>query len=677
MDSPMCLIENVDGELRVVPEAIKYLHGLNQDVVVVAVVGLYRTGKSYLMNKLAGKKKGFALGATVQSKTKGIWMWCVPHPVKRDHTLVLLDTEGLGDVEKGDSKNDAWIFSLAILLSSTLVYNSRGTIDNQAVENLQYVSELTDRIKVNSSGAASSCDDEEEEDMQYVQFFPDFVWAIRDFTLRLEIDGRNVTEDEYLEHSLEIRKGGGKKNVMYNLPRQCIRNYFPSRKCFVFTSPTNPDKMSRLDSMDESELCGDFLKVADNFCSYIFKKSRVKTVKGGHKVTGRRLGHLVNTYVSTIASGAVPCLENAVLAMAQIENQAAVDEGLAVYQKGMEEVKALFPVDMGHLSAHHLRSDHKATQVFMSRSFKDENGDFLKALAEAISKHYADLLIHNEVASEKKCKDLLEKLSAPISQKITEGIYATPGGYEVYCNHHDNLVAQYRAEPNKGVRAEDILDQFLREKIVEKNSILHADRQLTDNEKKIFEEKEKRLLAEQAVKMEAEKQQQLEKQIEDKEKCHQENIRLLEAKMAQEVKNNKMEFERAIESKLQEQKKLMAKDFTEKEEAIKEEIQKMREEVKSDEKEQQSRFQAIAQGITESVSNGLGHYFNYKTARENRKAIVLKELAKHSILNLQLGAGGNNSDAKRKQDNVALPKLKTGNNSDKKILPEDNTGTTV
>ena len=36
----------------------------------------------------------------MQSHTKGIWMWCVPHPQKPDHTLVLLDTEGLGDVEK-------------------------------------------------------------------------------------------------------------------------------------------------------------------------------------------------------------------------------------------------------------------------------------------------------------------------------------------------------------------------------------------------------------------------------------------------------------------------------------------------------------------------------------------------------------------------------------------------
>ncbi|CAB1347164.1 unnamed protein product [Coregonus sp. 'balchen'] len=121
MTEPVCLIENdSDGKLRVVRSALDILDQIDQHVVVVAVVGLYRTGKSYLMNKLAGERKGFALGATIQSKTKGIWMWCVPHPEKRDHTLVLLDTEGLGDVEKGDEKNDNWIFSLAVLLSSTL-----------------------------------------------------------------------------------------------------------------------------------------------------------------------------------------------------------------------------------------------------------------------------------------------------------------------------------------------------------------------------------------------------------------------------------------------------------------------------------------------------------------------------------------------------------------------------
>ncbi|KAI5615319.1 guanylate binding protein 1 [Silurus asotus] len=100
MQEPMCLVENVNGSLSVNEEASKYLSRNNQPVVVVSVVGLYRTGKSYLMNRLAGKSTGFALGNTIESKTKGIWMWCVPHPYQQGHTLVLLDTEGLDDIDK-------------------------------------------------------------------------------------------------------------------------------------------------------------------------------------------------------------------------------------------------------------------------------------------------------------------------------------------------------------------------------------------------------------------------------------------------------------------------------------------------------------------------------------------------------------------------------------------------
>lgn len=39
---------------------------------------------------------------------------------------------------QGDNQNDSWIFSLAILLSSTFVYNSMGTINQQAMDQLQY-----------------------------------------------------------------------------------------------------------------------------------------------------------------------------------------------------------------------------------------------------------------------------------------------------------------------------------------------------------------------------------------------------------------------------------------------------------------------------------------------------------------------------------------------------------
>jgi len=51
------------------------------------------------------------------------------------------------------------------------------------------------------------------------------------------------------------------------------------------------------------------------------------------------LGHLVKIYVDTISSGKMPCLENAVVTLANLENQAAVQEALMVYQSGMEEVR--------------------------------------------------------------------------------------------------------------------------------------------------------------------------------------------------------------------------------------------------------------------------------------------------------------------------------------------------
>ncbi|XP_070294199.1 guanylate-binding protein 4-like, partial [Salvelinus sp. IW2-2015] len=86
MKEPVCLIENdSDGKLRVVRSALDILDKIDQHVVVVSVVGLYRTGKSYLMNKLAGERKVFALEPPSSPKTKGIWMW-VCLTLKRDHT---------------------------------------------------------------------------------------------------------------------------------------------------------------------------------------------------------------------------------------------------------------------------------------------------------------------------------------------------------------------------------------------------------------------------------------------------------------------------------------------------------------------------------------------------------------------------------------------------------------
>ncbi|KTF74850.1 hypothetical protein cypCar_00042282, partial [Cyprinus carpio] len=176
-----------------------------------------------------------------------------------------------------------------------------------------------------------------------------------------------------------------KKVMEYNLPRECIQKFFPSRTCFTFPFPTAPENVSCLEKLDPADLSTEFLVVTGRFCKFVFDKSDVKKLKDGYTVTGRVLGHLAKTYVDTIASGAVPCLENAVIAMAMIENQAAVKEGLEVYQSGMEKLKNSFPLELKEVSSEHQRLSGMATQTFMTRSFRDTDGKHLKSLeAEAV-----------------------------------------------------------------------------------------------------------------------------------------------------------------------------------------------------------------------------------------------------------------------------------------------------
>ncbi|XP_062410327.1 guanylate-binding protein 1-like isoform X1 [Sardina pilchardus] len=631
MAAPVCLIENTDQGLQTVESSLNLLRRIQQPVVVVSVVGLYRTGKSYLMNRLAGQQSGFALGSTIESKTKGIWMWCVPHPFQPGHTLVLLDTEGLGDVDKGDSKNDAWVFCLGVLLSSTMVYNSRGTIDNQAIEKLHYVTELTDQIQVKSRGASKQNDDDEiPEDCEFVRFFPGFVWAVRDFTLERKIDGRDVSEDEYLDFALQLKKGLSNKVLTYNLPRQCIRSFFPTRKCFTFPFPTEAKNMSRLDSMAEADLDPDFLKVADRFCTYVFAESRVKTVQGGYKVTGSRFSHLVKIYVETINSGKVPCLENAVVAMAEIENQSAVNEGFQLYGRGMENLKQNFPIDLESLSTEHQRLSATATQEFLKRSFKDTEGKYMTQLQEKVARLYDQLINENMEASEKLCRKLLFDLYAPMAANIQQGSYSKPGGYEIYCRDRDAMVAKYRQHGKKGMKGEEMLEGFLQERNAEANSILMADQKLSEAEKQMAEEAQKIALLEQENRMEEEKYRRLESLLEEEKRSHEENLNRLNEKQKQEYALLASEQKVALESKLAEQKALLAQGFHQQEQELKEQIQQLKKEQAQREAEearlrqeearlQREEQQQATQATMQVLGNTLETYYNYKHKKEDRR----------------------------------------------------------
>ncbi|XP_036302747.1 guanylate-binding protein 1-like isoform X1 [Pipistrellus kuhlii] len=550
MPGPVCLIENTDTQLVVNPEALKILSAITQPVVVVAIVGLYRTGKSYLMNKLAGQKKGFSLGSTVQSHTKGIWMWCVPHPKKQNYTLVLLDTKGLGDEEKGDNQNDSWIFALAILLSSTFVYNSMGTINHQAMDELRYVTELTDKIRAKSSPDAN----EVEDSADFVSFFPDFVWTLRDISLKLEeLDGQPTSADEYLQNSLKLKKVPSPKYENFNLPRLCIRKFFPKKKCFIFDRPTNQKKLGQLETMHDDELDPEFVQQTADFCSYIFTNSNVKTLSGDIQVNGSRLETLVLTYVDAISSGDLPCMENAILALAQIENSAAVKKAIAHYDQQMGEKVELPTETLQELVDLHMASEKEAIEIFMKNSFKDVDHLFQKELAAQLQKRCNDFYKENMKASSDRCSALLKDIFHSLEEDIKQRVYSKPGGYHLLMQTVNELKKKYLQEPRKGIQSKEVLQTYLRSKESVTEEILQADNTLTNMEKLIEVQRVKAESAEAAAKMLEEMQKKNQQMLEEEEKSYQEHVKQLTKKMEQDRVQLMAEQEEALALKLREQ----------------------------------------------------------------------------------------------------------------------------
>lgn len=223
----MLLDEHGSAQFSVSEEAKQILSQIKHPIRVVSIVGMCKTGKSFLLNRiLLRRQDGFQVGSTgrfmfchyvhplsfwlvtlsvvaVDACTKGLWMWNVPleatSPSGEPVSIILIDSEGLGS-PGGIAETVHCIFALALCISSCYIFNSLCNINESDLENLASVVELANCIRTRNSSKESG------DDPTYLDSF--LLWVARDFAQPLiGEDGADISATQYFENALQDLKG--------------------------------------------------------------------------------------------------------------------------------------------------------------------------------------------------------------------------------------------------------------------------------------------------------------------------------------------------------------------------------------------------------------------------------------------------------------------------------------
>lgn len=196
---------------------------------------------------LLNRQRGFGVGPTINPCTKGLWVWGQPVQAQTADgnpiNVIVVDSEGIGGLDE-DNNHDMRIFSLAMLLSSYFLYNSVGSIDENALSNLSLVTNLSKHIQFKSKPPSASSPrntEEGSEDLHsLIEYMPSFMWVVRDFALQLcDEEGNEINSKEYLERALQ-EKGSDAKNDI----RRHLKKFFRDRECCTMIRPlTNEDEL--------------------------------------------------------------------------------------------------------------------------------------------------------------------------------------------------------------------------------------------------------------------------------------------------------------------------------------------------------------------------------------------------------------------------------------------------
>ena len=406
------------GKCTITPEAEEMLSKIDSNLAVVSIAGIYRSGKSYLLNRLLGRQDGFEIGPNITSCTKGIWIWGDTVKLNNKNTEVLIiDTEGLASAFEDRNENiDIIIFCLSVLLSSLFIYNSMKNIDESAIESLALVLNFAKKIQ----SKYNSLND-------YANNFPSFLWVLRDFALELvDEKGKAVSAKQYMENALkeentnmmsynEYNKGIIEEINKKNEIRKIIKLFFRERDCYTLIRPIHDEKKLKIiDQIPQEELRPEFLSQMNSLVEKVFDNIRPKNINGGF-MNGPMFLNLAKMYVESLNSDELPNINTSWKIVIDSQMKSAFDSGLEYYMNEMNNLDYKNFLTSEKIYKEHYEIREKSLSHIMDLSsmniptniFMDNYKNLEKKINEEFMTNF---FIKWETECKSQCENILTKL---------------------------------------------------------------------------------------------------------------------------------------------------------------------------------------------------------------------------------------------------------------------------
>ncbi|KAK7285277.1 hypothetical protein RJT34_20042 [Clitoria ternatea] len=410
-------------KLRLSREGLEAIERITNPIASVAVIGPYRSGKSFLLNQLLSLScyEGFGVGHMRDTKTKGIWIWGTPidmdiNGVKT--SVFYLDTEGFESIGKSNVYDDR-IFALATVLSSVLIYNLPETIREADISRLSFAVELAEEFYGRVKG-------------QDVAFEPaKLLWLIqRDF-----LQGKSVQEmvDEALR---QVPNTDRDKNIdMVNQIRDSLAIMGDNSTAFSLPQPHL--QRTKLCDMKDGELDPSYVKKREKLKELVASIIRPKIVQG-KTLNGKEYVAFLEQILDALNKGEIPSTGSLV----EIFNKDILERCLKLYSERMARLS--LPLSEESLEGSHGRSRDEAMQAFDQQHFGRHHAKkSVMQLDEEIQKVYKNVILQNEFKSSKlcealytRCEDMMDQLQVlrlPSMAKFNAGLLNCNRSFELEC----------------------------------------------------------------------------------------------------------------------------------------------------------------------------------------------------------------------------------------------------